>query len=261
MAYAKEETIAKIEEITKENANIWYREIPNAWSGTVKGDNEMPYTEVWAKYIIKKGKYEQLKNIKYIDRENSLPERDLTVNPKSNQEEKNIARNIKCIKELGENIYIEYPLAKVEKDSVGEIDFICYDKEKNVLNLIELKRPNNKENLLRAILEICTYSKQVNLELLKEGNLDLKENYTAKPVIMLFSHTDDGEQATIANQAHWLKENTRKYTYVKKLLKELNIDIYVFKTPEGYKYEADGAYLKENFKNLELDFNVIAEDL
>lgn len=53
-----------------------------------------------------------------------------------------------------------------ESASVGKIDLVSYNPDTKKIYLLELKRPDNKETLLRAALEIYTY----NIQLCNESN-------------------------------------------------------------------------------------------
>ena len=61
-----------------------------------------------------------------------------------------------------------YELPFFKNRSSGAIDLVGYDDDKNIINLIELKnckmgsKEESKESLIRAILEIETYSKFIN---------------------------------------------------------------------------------------------------
>jgi hypothetical protein len=65
--------------------------------------------------------------------------------------------------DLGE--IIDYQMPIYDK-KYGAIDLLAYNDD-GVLSLIELKREYNTETMLRAILEICTYFLQIDIEKLK----------------------------------------------------------------------------------------------
>lgn len=62
---------------------------------------------------------------------------------------------------IGTIIDREVPLYDHKYQQTAEIDLISYDEATNRLYLLELKRPNSKETLLRCILEIFTYFKTI----------------------------------------------------------------------------------------------------
>jgi len=71
------------------------------------------------------------------------------------------------IEQIGKIIDYQIPIANEESQSVGVVDMLSY--KDNILSLIEFKKQNNKETLLRAILEIYTYYQHIkHIEELKE---------------------------------------------------------------------------------------------
>lgn len=86
----------------------------------------------------------------------------------TNQEEKNIARLMKmksrdccfAFDSLGQVLNFEIPLGG---EGRGKIDLVSYNGFDNIKKfyLLELKRPNSSESLLRCVLEIYTYFKTI----------------------------------------------------------------------------------------------------
>lgn len=65
----------------------------------------------------------------------------------------------------------EVPLNKYLNSNKGKVDLVGYDEIKNRIVLIEVKKPNSDEPLIRVISEIVTYSNQINKEcFVKEFN-------------------------------------------------------------------------------------------
>lgn len=62
-------------------------------------------------------------------------------------------------KELGFVKDYQIPLKRVNRDTAGKIDLFCYQPEEQAVTLLELKREESKETLLRAVLQIYTYAK------------------------------------------------------------------------------------------------------
>ena len=80
-------------------------------------------------------------------------------------DEENFAKRLTGLKlpEIGEVIDYQVPLKNTSTDKgVGKIDLISYNEETKTFHLIELKYISNKETLLRAILEVYTYSQKVD---------------------------------------------------------------------------------------------------
>lgn len=53
-------------------------------------------------------------------------------------------------------------MRNIETDKAGEIDLLSWSEKENKLFLIEFKRSKGTETLLRAVLEIETYSYIIN---------------------------------------------------------------------------------------------------
>jgi hypothetical protein len=88
------------------------------------------------------------------------------------------------------------PIEREQGKKAGKVDLLAYDKDKWLLSLIELKREYNKETMLRAILEICTYSLQIDeKKLIKE--LKEKKNIEVKKIqkaVLVFKDSIQYEQ-------------------------------------------------------------------
>ncbi len=125
------------------------------------------YTEVIAHELLRHlTRFEDIKTITRIkpySRENHF---NIEFNyNESNRDEEIFAKRITGlnIDEIGVILDYQIPLKGSRDDKgVGKIDLISYNKENNNLHLIELKYKNNKETLLRAVLETYTYYKIVD---------------------------------------------------------------------------------------------------
>ena len=54
---------------------------------------------------------------------------------------------------IGKIIDYQTPLKNVQKDDVGKIDLLAYNEKEKTLKILELKKPDNKETMLRCVLE------------------------------------------------------------------------------------------------------------
>ena len=61
---------------------------------------------------------------------------------------------------IGVILDYQTPLKNTRKDSAGKIDLLAYDGK--TLRILELKRPDNDESMLRCVLEGYTYLKTAN---------------------------------------------------------------------------------------------------
>ena len=95
---------------------------------------------------------------------------------------------------IGHMCDFQTPLKGSEKDSgVGEIDLFSYNKKTNTVYLLELKREDNKESILRCVLEIYTYWKQLRHEnFLKD--FKLPSNAKIVPAVLVFQNGKQHKQ-------------------------------------------------------------------
>ncbi len=70
--------------------------------------------------------------------------------------------------DLGKVVDYQVPLKGKQEDVAGKVDLVCYHAKSQVLSLVELKAPGSGETLIRAVLEIYTYLKQIGQEKLKQ---------------------------------------------------------------------------------------------
>lgn len=77
----------------------------------------------------------------------------------------------KKLPEVGEVIDYQTPLKNEKDDKAGKIDLLAYDGK--TLRILELKKPDSKETMLRCVLEGYTYLRTVNTEkLIKDFSKD-----------------------------------------------------------------------------------------
>lgn len=107
-------------------------------------------------------------------------------NEKSNREEEMIAMKLfdfsqnqgKVFDIIGKIIDYQTPLKNVRGDKAVKIDLLAYNENENenkiekTLRILELKRPDSEETMLRCVLEAYTYLKVVDkAKLLKDFGL------------------------------------------------------------------------------------------
>ncbi len=159
--YSKEETIKVLEDKLK-NAKKLYNSNCVNWKGKTLNSKEY-YTEVISRELLKGEKLVLLEKIDQINRINyNVDTHDGQHNGDTNRAEEIFAIQLKGkkLKKLGLVIDYQVPLKEKRSDDAGKIDLIT-STNKSVY-IVELKYIGNKETLLRAILEIWTYYKQLN---------------------------------------------------------------------------------------------------
>lgn len=191
--YSESETIEKVREALVNPETAYNSECIN-WTGYIKG-KRVRYSEIISNVIL----YEYLGRLRKVSNGGGIAEITRkesyqfgkhncgSLQNKSNRREEKIAMKIKkqgFIKGIGEILDYQVPLKNVEKDNAGKIDLLAYDKENNILRILELKKPNSKETLLRCVLEAETYKSIVNhAKLKKDFKVDKDAEVRACPLI------------------------------------------------------------------------------
>ena len=160
----------------------------------------------------------------------------------TSEREKNIAKALVKkryeLKGIGIPFDFEIPLSQKEA-GVGKIDLVAKNDGEKIIYLIELKDDDSKESLLRAALEIFTYSKQLNEEQFRrEFGL---EGYTLKKCIMLFKETEP------AKMAENFKNLPNPLSNLENFISENKIDVFIFEKP------------KKDMKLEEIELNLVGQ--
>ena len=146
----------------------------------------------------------------------------------SNREEEKIAmklfdasRNKGWIfDKIGKIIDYQTPLKDIQTDKAGKIDLLAYNENEKTLRILELKKPDSKETMLRCVLEAYTYLKIVDRDkLLKD--FELSEDTILKTCPFVFV---DGAQ---------YKEIQEDRKYLKELMKKLDVEPIYLKEEKG----------------------------
>ena len=207
--------------------NFYKRKVVN-YRGTTSDSKEY-YTEVVAEWILKN--IYLFDYIKPITREKSYKADSHDGKNKdndSNREEEKIAMKLfelsqnqgKVFDIIGKIIDYQTPLKDIQTDKAGKIDLLAYNEEEKILRILELKRPDSKETMLRCVLEAYTYLKVVDKDkLLKDFGLPENTKIKACPFVFY-----GGEQH---QEMQKNKENLGE------LIKELGIEIIYLKEENG----------------------------
>ena len=221
--YSKKEILEEIQDM----GNFYKRKVVN-YRGTTSDSKEY-YTEVVAEWILKN--IYLFDYIKPITREKSYKVDSHDGKNKdndSNREEEKIAMKLfelsqnqgKVFDIIGKIIDYQTPLKDIQTDKAGKIDLLAYNEEEKILRILELKRPDSKETMLRCVLEAYTYLKVVDKDkLLKDFGLPENTKIKACPFVFY-----GGEQH---QEMQKNKENLGE------LIKELGIEIIYLKEENG----------------------------
>lgn len=168
--------------------DVFYTENLLNYHGKTSDTKEL-YVDIAAEFVL--DNLAAFENIKAIERQSSyktegheqlIPDSckiEEIKNGNIRRQEEWLAKSMygKDYESLGKIIDFQVPIKKERKDNdnkAGKIDLISFSKKNNVLYLLEFKKPDSQETLLRCILETYTYYKQVNhAKLLNDFNLPL----------------------------------------------------------------------------------------
>ena len=226
--YSKDEIIKKLEVAKSEMWKFYSQDFVN-YRGKTSDKERDYYTEIIAEWLL--DNIELFNDIKMISRENSykVDSHDGKNKDKdSNREEEKIAMKLfdlsqnqgKVFEIIGKIIDYQTPLKDIQTDKAGKIDLLAYNESKKTLRILELKRPDSKETMLRCVLEAYTYLKVVDrAKLLKDFGLPEDTEIKACPFVFY-----DGEQ---------YKEMQQDRKYLKDLIKKLGIEVIYLKEENG----------------------------
>ena len=227
--YSKNEILEEIQDM----GNFYKRKVVN-YRGTTSDSKEY-YTEVAAEWILKNTYL--FDYIKPITREKSYKVDSHDGKNKdndSNREEEKIAMKLFDLSQNQGKVFdviekiIDYqtPLKDMQTDKAGKIDLLAYNENEKTLRILELKKPDSKETMLRCVLEAYTYLKIVDkAKLLKDFGLAENTKIKACPFVF-YSGKQHQEMKEIKDSRKNLGE----------LIEKLGIEVI-------YLEEKDGEYI------------------
>ena len=192
--YKKDEIINKLENL-KDISTLYKEDFINYRGDTI--DTKEKYTEVIAEWLIKN--FNLFDNIKKITRQSSYKvdtHDGKHNNQNSNRLEEIMAIEIfnqKSLNILGKVLDYQTPLKNERDDKAGKIDIVSYNKDIKTVYLLELKKEDNEETMLRCVLEIFTYSKTLDKDkFLEDFNLPKDTKIKASPLVFFnsFQHKE-----------------------------------------------------------------------
>ena len=226
--YSKDEIIKKLEVAKSEMWKFYSQDFVN-YRGKTSDKERDYYTEIIAKWLL--DNIELFNDIKMISRENSykVDSHDGKIkNKDSRREEEIIAMKLfdssqnqgKVFDIIGKIIDYQTPLKDIQTDKAGKIDLLAYNEEEKILRILELKRPDSKETMLRCVLEAYTYLKVVDKDkLLKD--FGLPENTKIKACPFVFYGKEQ------------YKEMQEDRKNLKELIEKLEIEVIYLKEENG----------------------------
>lgn len=219
MAYTKEEIINKCNEAFKNPSTFYQADVINYRGKTADG---ILYNEIVAKFVC--DNFDKLTfEIEKITREEAYKTQSHNgeFNPNSKREEEitaikmfNQCKNGSVYDFIGKIIDYQTPLKNTSKDEAGKIDLLSYDGK--TLRILELKKKDSKETMLRCVLEGFTYLCTVNqAKILKDFCLPDSTEIVAYPFVFF----DEEQHKEMKEDRPWLKKammlmNSKPY-YIK----------------------------------------------
>lgn len=187
--YSENEIIEKIEYVIRNHQlATLYKEPYIKRTGKTR-DTKKLYSEIASSKLLDsniKTLFFDKAQIKKIPRASYKVNHAGNINKNSNRDEEILAIKLKdkTLDYLGAILEYQIPLKSRRDDrGVGKIDLVSVDSSKNKAFIIELKAHDNREGLLKAILEITTYSYQLNEHQLLE-DLCIPNNAITKSVLL-----------------------------------------------------------------------------
>lgn len=188
MGYSRDDILQKCQ-VAFDDIKTFYKQPFINYNGRTDDTNEY-YTEVVADFLCSNiSTY--INGIPRITREANYKTtgHDGAFNADTPREEERIAMDMYKQSQSGEHYdcignIIDYqtPLKNKRSDVAGKIDLLSYDG--NTLYILELKKPDSEESMLRCVLEGFTYMQTVNKEkLLNNFALPSDTDIKASPFV------------------------------------------------------------------------------
>ena len=228
--FSKNEILEMIENAKFDIRSFYKQDFVN-YAGKTKDSKEY-YTEIIAEWLL--CHVDLFNKIKLINREGSyrIESHDgKIINQNSNRAEEKIAMKLfnysqnkgEIFDKIGKIIDYQTPLKNIQTDDAGKIDLLAYNEDTNTLRILELKKSDSKETMLKCLLEVYTYLKIVNKDkLLKDFGLPKDTIVKASPLVFF-----EGMQ---------YKEMQEDRKNLKKLMEKMEIEpVYLIEENGKYK--------------------------
>lgn len=189
--YSKNEILEMIENAKFDIRSFYKQDFVN-YAGKTKDSKEY-YTEIIAEWLL--SHVDLFNKIELINREGSyrIESHDgKIINQESNRAEEKIAMKLfdysqnkgEIFDKIGKIIDYQIPLKNIQTDDAGKIDLLAYNEDTDTLRILELKKSDSKETMLKCLLEVYTYLKIVNKDkLLKDFGLPKNTIVKASPLV------------------------------------------------------------------------------
>lgn len=211
-SYKKDEIIKKCEEASKDMKSFYAQGFINYRGCSVDG---ILYTEIIAEWLLQHK--EKFREIQSIERRRGYktPTHDGIINRETNRKEEITAKRLYNTKKEFEGFgyIIDYQIPLKDKQSdkgLGKIDLLSKNEKTKCVYILELKKEDSKETMLRCVLEAFTYSCIVSQKILFKS-FKIEEEYKLKASPLVYMN---------GVQYNEFKDESRESLH--KLMKELD---------------------------------------
>lgn len=163
--YTKERIVYKTVSALQGDMGSLYQAPFINWRGKTKDDNQQLFSEVIAEEFLKSDILTALQALPVISRERyDVDSHDGKHRRITNREEEILSKDLFTYCKQGSQFRIigsifdyQVPLKSARTDKAGKIDLVSFNARDSKVWLLELKKKDNKETLLRCMMEIATY--------------------------------------------------------------------------------------------------------
>lgn len=179
--YSKEQIVLMCEKAAKDMKSFYKQNFINYRGNTKEG---LSYTEVVAEWLL--NHMDKFSEIQQIERKANYktPNHDGEINRETNRKEEITAKMLFKMNVdfdgFGRIIDYQTPLKNVRGDNgSGKIDLLSVNKSTKCIYILELKKEDSKETMLRCVLEAYTYRQIVSQKKLFE-DFEIEKDYELK---------------------------------------------------------------------------------
>lgn len=235
MGYTREQILAQCRDAFQEKNTFYKKDFINYRGKTV--DTDEYYTEVIAEFLCD-NITDYMNGIDCITRKNSYytEGHDGKYDSASNRDEEKIAMQIfkqsrdhGLFSLIGKIIDYQTPLKSNADDEAGKIDLLSFDGK--IMRILELKKPDSKETMLRCALEGYTYLQTVA----KQKLIDDFEDTLKKDFVYNSKELEVKASPFVFHGGAQYKEISQHRPYLQKLMTLLDSKpFYIMKEKEKY---------------------------
>lgn len=180
-SYTKDEIIKMCEKASKDMKSFYAQGFINYRGKSVEG---ILYTEIISEWLLQH--MDKFLDIQSIERNKGYKthNHDGIINRETNRKEEITAKKLfntkKFFQGFGRIIDYQTPLKNTRGDKgLGKIDLLSMNNKTKCVYILELKKEDSKETMLRCVLEAFTYSKIISREKLFDSFI-IEKDYKLK---------------------------------------------------------------------------------